>query len=189
MIIKFCLEYDTCRKTSQPKTGGKGHKLFTQNIVQIVTPKKLQLQWYSVKMTSECTIVSIDGNIGAGKSTVIKELERHGYVIFPEDIATLEPLLEGFYNDPYRCSFMIQIGILNSLNDQLVKIKYLKPFHTIIFMERAPDSNKLFADICHEKGYISETEYKVYIGCFKKLVWAQDIKLFINSNSNMIGKN
>ena len=133
-------------------------------------------------MTSDCTIISIDGNIGAGKSTVLKDLERRGYIVFPEDIDTWKPLLEGYYTDPHRWAFTLQTGILDSLNSQHVRIKELMPYHSIIFMERAPSSSKLFADISREKGYITEKEYNVYAGCYKKLVRAPDIKLFIDTD-------
>jgi len=51
-------------------------------------------------------------------------------------------------------------------------------------MEREPASSKLFADICLEKGYISEKEYKVYEGIYRKLVWTPDIKLFVDTDTN-----
>ena len=54
-------------------------------------------------------IVSIDGNIGAGKSSTLKELKNLGYVVFPEDIYSWQPILNNFYSDPKRWAFTLQI--------------------------------------------------------------------------------
>ena len=54
-------------------------------------------------------------------------------------------------------------------------------------MERAPASNKIFAEICKRVGFMTNDEFKIYQGCFEKLIWEPDIKLFIDTN--MHGEN
>ena len=133
-------------------------------------------------LTFQCKVISIDGNIGAGKTSILKELEKRGCVVFPEDIGTWKPILDAFYNNPQRWTFTLQMGILNSLHDQYRQMKELSSVNTIIFMERDPSSSKIFAEICKADGFMTNDEYKIYQGIFEKLIWQPDIKLFINTN-------
>ena len=128
-------------------------------------------------------IISIDGLIGAGKSSILKELEQnHGFVVFPEDVDSWKPMLEAFYKDPQRWSFTLQMGILNSLRDQLSQINELSPNNGIIFIERDPASSRIFAEIIKSEGYLTDEEFNIYDGIFNKLVWKPDLKLFIKTD-------
>ena len=131
----------------------------------------------------QCKIVSIDGNIGAGKSSVLKELEKeHGFVVFQEDINSWKEMLDAFYEKPQRWSFTLQMAILNSLHDQLQQIKELPSNNDIIFKERAPASSRIFAEISKSEGFLCDEEFKIYEGIFDKLIWKPDLKLFIDTN-------
>ena len=112
----------------------------------------------------------------------MKEIEKLGFVVFPEDIITWKPLLDTFYNNPQRWTFTLQMCILNSLCDQFTQMKDLLSDNAVIFMERAPVSSKIFAEICKRDGFMTNDEFKVYQGCFNKLIWEPDIKLFIDTN-------
>ena len=139
----------------------------------------------NAKMSSDkllYKVVSLDGNIGAGKTSILKELEKRGYVVFPEDITTWKPMLNAFYNNPQRWSFTLQMTILNSLCNQYEQMKRVTSGNAIIFMERAPASSYIFAEICKEDGFMTNDEFKIYQGIFEKLIWKPNIKLFIDTD-------
>ena len=70
-------------------------------------------------------IVSIDGNIGAGKSTILAELNNMGYHVFPEDVESWGSFLEKLYVDPKRWAFTFQMRVIHSLYNQLTEIEKL----------------------------------------------------------------
>ena len=91
-------------------------------------------------------------------------------------------MLDAFYNNPQRWTFTLQMGILNSLYDQFRQMKELSSSNAVILMERNPASSKIFAEICKRDGFMSNEEFKIYQGCFEKLIWEPHLKLFINTN-------
>ena len=130
-------------------------------------------------------IVSIDGLIGSGKSTTLNHLEKIGYCVFPEDLTAWGALLNMFYNNPKRWSFTFQNKVLTTLANQLQEICTLQKENELIFIERAPDSSKIFAKIAHLNGYMNEEEFNLYLDIFTKLVWKPDFKFYINTNETV----
>lgn len=92
---------------------------------------------YNSTLNGNGIIISLDGNIGAGKSSILKELKNIGYIIFPEDIDTWQPILDNFYNDPKRWSFTLQIAIINNLRDQYNQINELLQTNSFVFIEKS----------------------------------------------------
>ena len=108
-------------------------------------------------------MISIDGSIGAGKSTVLKNLRRLGYYVFPENIESWGSFL----------------------HNQLKKIKKLCETNKYIFLDRALEWSMIFANISYLKGDKNEEEFNLYKDCFAKLVWKPDIRLFFNTDVSM----
>ena len=120
-------------------------------------------------------IVSVDGNIGSGKSTFIQDLKT--YFKDREDICFLdEPvdkwkqiidkddknILENYYLDQKRWGFSFQmmayISRLSQLKEALNREKY-----KIIFTERSVESDRnIFAKMLYDEGIIEEIDYKIY---------------------------
>ena len=120
-------------------------------------------------------IISVDGNIGSGKSTFIQDLKT--YFKDREDICFLdEPvdkwkeiidkdnknILENYYLDQKRWGFSFQmmayISRLSQLKEALKEEKY-----NIIFTERSIESDKnIFAKMLYDEGLIEEIDYKIY---------------------------
>lgn len=120
-------------------------------------------------------IISVDGNIGSGKSTFIQDLKT--YFKDREDICFLdEPvdkwkeiidkdnknILENYYLDQKRWGFSFQmmayISRLSQLKEALKEEKY-----KIIFTERSIESDKnIFAKMLYDEGLIKEIDYKIY---------------------------
>lgn len=115
----------------------------------------------------EPIVLSIEGNIGAGKTTFLDVLTQY----FGEDNIELvhEPveqwkdiegnnMLEAFYKDPKRYAYTFQsFALITRLIDQQRPQKKL-----IRILERSCFSDHCFADNCHGNGNMNELEYSAY---------------------------
>jgi deoxyguanosine kinase len=140
-------------------------------------------------------IISVDGNIGSGKSTLIKILRDRmkNYVFVDEPIkewteATDENdknLLAHFYEDKNRWAYTFQNyafitrsrNLLDSLNEQRKKIfnkgilemiyDLFNNKKTIIFTERSTLTDRyVFADMLHSSGNINNLEWTMYMAWY-----------------------
>ena len=109
-------------------------------------------------------IYSIEGNIGAGKTTILKLIGKTF-----EDVEFVEEpvsqwqnlggmnLLEKFYEDPDRWGFSFEFYVMLSKLKALAKsAESPKP---IIILERSLFSNKIFMDISATLGKLNDLEY------------------------------
>lgn len=128
------------------------------------------------------TIVSIEGNIGSGKSTLMKNLKEYyknnNQVLFlKEPVDEWEKIkdsngktiLEKFYEDQEKYSFSFQmmayISRLNVLRDILKSLEPNKKY--IIISERCLYTDKLvFAKMLFESGKMEDINYKIYLNWF-----------------------
>lgn len=123
-------------------------------------------------------IYCIDGNIGSGKSSVLKELKKKGFCVFEEELDDWGDLLHFFYNDPHRWMFTLQIKILNSMKNQYEKIcKLDKPY---VFIERSPRSSTVFVQNGKNNGFICKEEETVLSNIYEKLKWNPDVIFYLN---------
>jgi deoxyadenosine/deoxycytidine kinase len=123
-------------------------------------------------------IVSIEGNIGIGKSTLLNNLELSyklkgitGIIILrePEEEWNLicdqnnESILSKFYKNPEKYSFAFQILVLKTMVDQLLKTIVENPNCEIIICERSIlSSYHVFAKMLYDFTLMNEIEYKIY---------------------------
>ena len=124
---------------------------------------------------SKVKIISVDGNIGSGKSTFIGDLKN--YFKNREDIYFLdEPvdkwkqiidkqeknILENYYLDQKRWGFSFQMMAYISRLAQLKKVLKEEKYK-IIFTERSVESDKnIFAKMLYDEGLMEEINYKIY---------------------------
>lgn len=143
-------------------------------------------------------IVSIEGNIGSGKSTVLEKLkEAHPEWIFVEEPVNEwlrlrnenhESLLEVFYKDKKRWSYTFQNAAIlyryQKLKEALEKCK--TSGRTIIIMERCLDTDsQIFCKMLHKDGYIDELEKKLYEDWFSHLrSMCPEVNAFVYINTN-----
>jgi deoxyadenosine/deoxycytidine kinase len=137
-------------------------------------------------------IISIDGNIGSGKSTLINILKKH----FNDDADIFfvdEPveewinvsdhnntnILDQFYKEKKRWSYTFQnfafITRICQLSKTLKKIKQgqqnKKPRNKIILTERSTETDKnVFAKMLYDSCDMSELEYSIYIYWYNKII-------------------
>jgi deoxyadenosine/deoxycytidine kinase len=119
----------------------------------------------------------VEGNIGTGKSTFLGMIEKHfgdrAQVIYePVDVwtsfideSTGQNILHYFYSDQIKYAYTFQNIALLSRLERLKSIDTTKEF---VFIERSIWSDKrVFAENCHESGFMNNIEFKLYNSWFK----------------------
>lgn len=117
-------------------------------------------------------IVSLEGNIGAGKTTFLTALAEQ----YPEYQIVLEPIeewtkkygessiLELFYADKARWAFTFQVCAIQTL---VAAVKQVSAEKTIVITERsALTSRYVFAQMLKDAGFITELEWSLYLRIF-----------------------
>lgn len=127
-------------------------------------------------MTHRPIIISIEGNIGAGKTTIVEKLQKHmssdKNVVFlrePLDIwesikdNTGDNILQKFYADPHRHGFAFQVVAYTTRICLLRKAIAENPDCDIIICERSLAADKhIFAKMLHDDGIIEPIHYQIY---------------------------
>lgn len=123
-------------------------------------------------------IISIEGNIGGGKSTQI-ELLKHDFNIRKEPIDKW-PLKE-FYEDPSRWAFLLQIVVLRTLKP---------PENGEIYVcERCPLSTRdVFWKNLYETNQITDLEYNVYNEEHRERGWEPELIIYIHTPAEVCFK-
>jgi len=133
-------------------------------------------------------IFSIDGNIGSGKSTLVKLLERHKNN-FQYDIEFIqepvdewvkivddkgESILTKFYKDQQKYSFSFQMmAYISRLNNIRNKMKECKDDKKIVIFitERSVLTDKnIFARMLYDENKIEDINYKIYLKWFNEFI-------------------
>ena len=117
-------------------------------------------------------LITIEGNIGSGKSTIIemfKKFKSNNIVFVDEPVSEWQDIkvdninaLDLFYKDQKKNAFWFQILAYITRLRNLIKIKKNNP-DKIIITERSIYTDKyIFAKMHFELGNISEIEWKTY---------------------------
>jgi deoxyadenosine/deoxycytidine kinase len=125
----------------------------------------------------ECRqMITLEGNIGAGKTTVgraIAETGRYGFIEEPTSVwreGFSSNLLELFYRDPQRWAFTFQICAFNTRAKTWEEVLALTD-HSKVVLERSIFCDRyVFAENCYRTGLMSLTEYQLYCGLWEFLV-------------------
>jgi deoxyadenosine/deoxycytidine kinase len=112
------------------------------------------------KMTVK--IFCIDGNIGAGKTTILNELKNRGYCVYEEELSEWGELLNRFYSDQKRWMCTLQVAILHSMQQQYKNLVQTQDNNQkIVFIERSPQSSMIFVKNGVKQGFIDNEEANV----------------------------
>jgi len=130
-------------------------------------------------------IISIEGNIGSGKSTLFQELQNYyknnPNVVFLQEPVELweqikddnnETMLTKFYNNQEKYSFAFQIMAFNTrckiLKNAINAIKTTnQEKETIIITERCLYTDKcVFAKMLANRGDMEDVMYQIYLNMF-----------------------
>ena len=126
-------------------------------------------------------IISIEGNIGSGKSTLVKHLREvnHDWIFLDEPVTEWEllkndsgdSLLQLFYKDMPRWSYTFQnFAYITRMRKliELSKMKFKKP--TIIVTERSVYTDRhVFAEMLLTDGKMTKMEMDMYLNWFNLL--------------------
>ena len=144
--------------------------------------------------SSSYAILSVDGNIGSGKSTLVKALKEHynsvsnenekpwknydGIVFIQEPVdlwmsikdTSGETILSKFYGNTKKYAFSFQMMAYISRLHILKEAVAQYPNH-IIISERCVDTDKnVFAKMLYDDGNIEEVNYQIYLKWFDEFV-------------------
>lgn len=134
-------------------------------------------------------IISIEGPIGAGKSTILTELEkyykgkRNDVIIMREPVDIWnsvcdkdgKSIIQKFYADPGKYSFAFQTLICNTIVAEMERNIAENPFCTTIICERSLCASKyVFAKMLYDDSLFEESLYRIY-----EMAFAQFAQKFV----------
>lgn len=141
-------------------------------------------------------IIYIEGNVGAGKSTVLAALKEHlhannqdeRYTILTEPIdewrnVSGTDLLRDFYCNPKRWAFLLNVHALNTLVERQISIRELPTNNHQCFLERSGRAtHTVFVPYAHKTGLLSDAEFHV----FNDIWLLHRGQLYMDSNYNEV---
>ena len=149
-------------------------------------------------------IISIEGNIGAGKTTIVHELHKRFQdkknIIFvkePVDILETitdnngETILQKFYAEPSKYALQFQVMALTTRLTLIRDTIRNNPNCDMLICERSIDADKeIFAKMLHDDGLITDLDYKIY--CLMANEHAKDFNvaghIYINADADVCFK-
>lgn len=121
-------------------------------------------------------MILLEGNIGAGKTTVGKALAASGVFSFLEEPTKAwregfaSNMLELFYSDTERWAFTFQICAFITRAKTWSEVLALTD-HTRVLLERSIFCDRfVFAENCYRTGLLTTSEYQLYCGLWEFLV-------------------
>lgn len=124
--------------------------------------------------------ISIDGNIGCGKTSVLSRLCQDARIpVFLEPVNDWKDWLTLYYQDPSRWGFTFNVKVLLSFH-QWANNKFMALY------ERSPVSNKyVFADLQKDEGKMNQLEYSLFEEIYEKLSWCPDKIIYIRTDPDV----
>ena len=134
--------------------------------------------------------IAIAGNIGAGKTSLTKQLSKSlKYKPYYEDVIA-NPYLDDFYSHMERWSFNLQIYFLNSRFKQLLDIE--KSNENVIQDRTIYEDAFIFAPNLNAMGLMPQRDYENYLSLFDtmlNLVNPPDLLVYLQSSiPNLVNK-
>lgn len=127
--------------------------------------------------------IAISGNIGSGKTTLVKKLSGHyGWKAEFESVED-NPYLVDFYKDMQKWAFHLQVYFLHSRFNQVNRIQS-SPHSTIQDRTIYEDAH-IFAANLHETELISNRDYKNYLELYhsmEKFINPPDLLVYLKAD-------
>ena len=130
-------------------------------------------------------IFSIEGNIGSGKSTLVKELQKSVPNILDKKVVYVqepvnewskikdkkgETILEKFYADQHKYAFSFQTMAYISRLALLRNIVRENPDAIIITERSVFTDREVFAKMLYDEGKIEDVDYQIYLKWFDEFI-------------------
>lgn len=132
-------------------------------------------------MEKKQRIISICGNIGSGKSTLIHILKnsQNKYNVVEEPLSEMSDLLQKFYNNISKWAFHLQCKVLLLYSSIYKKAKTTQDNYII---ERSPTESKhIFCKALTESNLLTSLECSLYNEFYDELSWEPDCFLYIKT--------
>ena len=127
-------------------------------------------------------LISLEGNIGAGKSTFIEHLEtvfkkESGWIFLKEPVHIWETIIDengksvlaNFYEDPKKYAFAFQVMAFTTRYQELKRILKENPNCKGIICERSLEADKhIFAKMLYRDGLMNHLMYTIYDKYFQE---------------------
>lgn len=127
--------------------------------------------------------IAVAGNIGAGKTTLTRQLSRHyGWLPNYEDVDD-NPYLDDFYEDMKRWSFNLQVYFLKSRLNQILKIR--ESGDDVIQDRTIFEDAYIFAPNLFEMGLMTKRDFSNYTELFDmmiKLIDPPDLLIYLRAS-------
>ena len=134
-------------------------------------------------MKSKQKHLAVAGNIGAGKTTLVRLLSAH-YSWEPHfESVDDNPYLEDFYQDMSQWAFPLQIHFLNSRFNQIRALQKKK--NSVIQDRTIYEDAHIFARNLYESGHKTQRDYENYLRLFNtmsELVSAPDLLIYLKAD-------
>jgi deoxyadenosine/deoxycytidine kinase len=123
--------------------------------------------------------VSIDGSIGAGKTSAIcGAVAPYGIPFHLEPVEQWEFLLKKMYEDPQRWAMTFNVSVLLTMN-RLAEQQQQE----VVVHERSPLSCRyVFSELQHEMGFMTDEEMAIVDDAFQQTSWVPDVLLYIRTS-------
>jgi deoxyadenosine/deoxycytidine kinase len=122
--------------------------------------------------------ISVDGGIGAGKTSALAALHSRGYATVPEPVAAWQELLKLMYDEPRRWSAAFNINVLLSFSESAAA----GAGSTIRIYERSPLSTMHVFSVLQERlGYMTAHEMGLVRRCFGQVAWVPDVIIYLRT--------
>lgn len=118
--------------------------------------------------------ISIVGNIGCGKTTLIRSLNEQTRIpIFLEPVESWKDWLQLFYDQPERWALSFNLNVILSFHDW--KNNTFKGIY-----ERSPMCCKhVFTAMQYENGQMTQMEYDTFCKIYDQLCWEPDVIIYL----------
>jgi len=126
-------------------------------------------------------IICINGNIGSGKTTVLKKLQDAGFSVYFEGIdrGAWCNLLGKYYDNPKEYSYLFQTVVLADMKELHDWILSTHKKDEIVFVERSHADCLAFCKLIIDEGNMKEEEFEVFQRLLNLLYVSPDIHITI----------
>lgn len=124
-------------------------------------------------------VITIGGNIGCGKTTVLSNLSKE-WTVFKEPLEKWGSWLDLFYTNPERFAFSFQMKILH---DFLYFTPAQKQSDDLLITERSPlDSLYVFCKTLKDSKTITHMEYNLFKEYVDTIGWKPDTFVYLRTD-------
>jgi len=132
--------------------------------------------------------IAIEGNIGAGKTTLSTILsERLGAKLVLEEFAE-NPFLPKFYEEPDKYSFQLELSFLAERYQQILKeLQNRNLFHQVVISDYIIHKSRIFA-----KTNLDRATYKLYNQLYQLIIKSMpkpELIIYLNNDTDKLLSN